>query len=187
MQVQEQCRETQADDLKWSAVHTHYQQECKVQKILSIKGFQTFLPTFNRVRRWKDRTKTIAEALFPGYMFIANAGEGKLQLLNTPGVCGVVSVGGKPAIIPGNEIESIRKAVSDPCKVEPHPFFQKGDLIRVQEGPLRGAEGILVRKKDSFRLVISVEMLGRSAAVELDACCIEKLAGARPEASAYVS
>lgn len=166
-------RESEAST-QWNALHTRYQHERAVETLLVAKGFETFLPTYERMRRWKDRNKKIAEALFPGYLFIANVYDRRLQLLATPGVCDLVSVGGIPATIPSHEIEAIRKSVRDPSKVEPHAFLKGGDLLRVEWGPLAGVEGILVRVKDSFRLVISIEILGRAAAVEIDAACVIK-------------
>jgi transcription antitermination factor NusG len=160
--------------VQWSALHTHYQHERKVEALLSAKGFETFLPTYESIRKWKDRTKKISEALFPGYLFIADVSEHRLQVVTTPGVCAIVSVAGTPATIPGHEIEAIRRCVSDPAKVAPHPCLRGGDSVQVQSGPLAGVAGILVRMKDSCRLVVSVEILGRAAAVEIDAGCVRK-------------
>jgi len=159
---------------QWSALHTRYQHERTVETLLVAKGFETFLPTYERVRRWKDRNKRIAEALFPGYLFVANVHDRRLKVLGTPGVCDLVSVAGIPATIPNHEIEAIRRSVADPSKVAPHPFLKGGDLLRVEWGPLAGVEGILVRAKDAFRLVVSIEILGRAAGVEIDAACVIK-------------
>ena len=165
--------------VRWNALHTRYQHERQVETMLSAKGFETFLPTYDSFHKWKDRTKKISEALFPGYLFIADVTERRLQVMTTPGVCAIVSVGGAPATIPEHEIEAIRKCVSDAGKVEPHPYLQSGDVIRVQSGPLSGVEGVLVRKKDSCRLVVSVQILGRAAAVEIDAACVSKASWGR--------
>jgi transcription antitermination factor NusG len=163
-----------AASTQWNALHTRYQHERTVETLLVAKGFETFLPTYERVRRWKDRNKRIAEALFPGYLFVANVHDRRLKVLGTPGVCDLVSVAGIPATIPNREIEAIRKSVADPSKVEPHAFLKGGDLLRIECGPLAGVEGILVRAKDAFRLVVSIGILGRAAAVEIDAACIIK-------------
>ena len=174
MHIQEGNRNEVEKSVQWSALHTHYQSERKVEALLSAKGFETFLPTYESIRRWKDRTKKISEALFPGYLFIADVSERRLQVVTTPGVCAIVCVAGTPASIPGHEIEAIRKCVSDPGKVAPHPFLRGGDSVQVQSGPLAGVAGTLVRMKDSFRLVVSVEILGRAAAVEIDANCVRR-------------
>ena len=90
-------------------------------------------------------------------------------MLNTHGVAAIVSIAGAPAPISNQEIETIRRAISTSAKVEPHPFLQVGDEICVRSGPLAGTTGFLVRKKDSFRLVVCVDILGRAASVEIDA------------------
>jgi transcription antitermination factor NusG len=161
-------------NFQWGALHTRYQHERKVEAILNAKGFETLLPSYHTLRQWKDRKRTISEPLFPGYLFIAGVNDRRLEVMSTPGVCAIVCVAGRPATIPADEIEAIRKCVSDPGKVEPHPYLKGGDSVRVQSGPLSGVEGILVRKKDSCRLVVSVEILGRAAAVEIDAACVRK-------------
>lgn len=115
----------------------------------------------------------MAAALFPGYVFVANAQQERLRVVTTPGVCGIVSVAGVPAVIPSHEIESIRRAVAGPYPLEPHVYLKEGDHVRIIRGPLTGIEGILVRKKGSLRLIVSVEMLGRAAAMEIDEANIE--------------
>jgi transcription antitermination factor NusG len=187
MHIQEGNRNEVEKSVQWSALHTHYQHERKVEALLSAKGFETFLPTYESMRRWKDRTKRISEALFPGYLFVADVSERRMQVIATPGVCAIVCVAGTPATIPGHEIEAIRKCVSDPAKVAPHPYLRGGDSIQVQSGPFAGVAGILVRMKDSFRLVVSVEILGRAAAVEIDASCVRKTNWGRPLNPAQVT
>ena len=163
---------------QWSAVHTRHQHEKIAATILAIKGFETFLPTYNVIRQWKDRKKRISLPLFPGYLFVADVCERRPQVLSTPGVCAILSTEGAPAIIPSYEIEAIRRTVSSRYDIEPHPFMKQGDRVRVHSGPLAGVEGFLVRKKDAFRLVVSVEILGRAAAVEINSSSAERLSPA---------
>src|ERR1700752_3872233 len=151
MRMEHDNRHEAERNFQWSALHTRYQHERKVEAILNAKGFDTFLPSYHTVRQWKDRKRTISEPLFPGYLFIAGVNDQRLQVTSTPGVCAIVCVAGTPATIPADEIEAIRKCVSDPGRVEPHPYLKGGDIVRVQSGPLFGVEGILVRKKDSCR------------------------------------
>jgi transcription antitermination factor NusG len=160
------------NERKWCAVHTRYQSEQQVDASLRTKGLQTFLPTFVNTHEWKDRKKRISEALFPGYLFVADVGEQRLQVVSTPGVCSIVSVAGIPAIIPNDEIEAIRRAMESPYNVEPHPYLKEGDHVQVVHGPLAGVNGILVREGSTARLVLLVEMLGRAAAVEIDRNCV---------------
>jgi len=170
---------------QWCALHTRHQHESLVDGVLRMKGFDTFYPTSNRIHVWKDRKKRISEALFPGYLFVSDIGAHRLEVVSTPGVCSIVSIAGVPATIPNDEIESIRRAVSSPYPVEPHAYLKEGDCVRVAHGPLSGIKGILVRKGNSARLVLAVQMLGRAAAVEIDSAFVEPLScvqGKSPDA-----
>src|SRR5215469_198545 len=100
------------EEKQWSAIHTRYQHECVVNDVLRSKGFETFFPTFKAIHVWKDRTKEVRAALFPGYLFVNDIGDRRLRIVTTPGVCSIVCVSGTPAIIPHQEIESIRLAVT---------------------------------------------------------------------------
>jgi transcription antitermination factor NusG len=111
--------------------------------------------------------------------------ERRLQVVTTPGIVSILSINGEAATIPEFEIESVRRAVEWGNRVEPHPFLQRGDRVRVISGPLQGLEGILVRKKNLYRLVLAVEILERSAAVEVDVSTVERV-GSRPHTSPWV-
>ena len=164
---------SQREPAVWCAVHTRYQHERLANELLESKGFETFLPTFARIHRWKDRKKEICEPLFPGYLFVADIGVRRMQVVITPGVCSVICSGGAPATIPTHEIEAIRKVVAGPQRVEPYPYLREGERVRVVRGPLAGTEGILIRRGRCARLIVSVELLGRAAAVEIDGACVE--------------
>jgi transcription antitermination factor NusG len=158
----------------WHALYTRHQHEKIVAQILTVKGFETFLPLHAAAHQWKDRTKVVSLPLFPCYVFLKGAPEHRrLQIVTTPGVYGFVLSAGQPAIIPTTEMEAIRRVVESGARLEPHPFLKRGDKVRIKSGPLVGVQGILVRKKNTYRLVISVEMLGKSAAMEVDAFQVE--------------
>ena len=161
----------------WCAVYTRHQHEQAVAKVLSYKGFEAFLPLYGTAHRWRDRTKKILLPLFPCYVFLKlkTALERPLDILTTPGVYSLVSTAGQPAAIPPAEIDAIRLAVESGSGIEPHPLLKCGEWVRVKCGPLVGIEGILVRKKNLYRLVISVEMLGKAAAIEVDGFQVEQL------------
>ena len=148
--------------------------------VLTSKGFETLLPLYPVARRWKDRTKLLFLPLFPCYVFLNGGLERRLDIMTTPGIHAFVTTAGQPAAIPPIEIEAIRRAVESSAHVEPHPFLRYGEWVRVKYGPLAGVQGILVRKKNLYRLVLSVEMLGKSVAVEVDACLVEGVSGNRP-------
>ncbi len=160
----------------WCALHTRHQHEGTVARILGTKGVEVFLPTYRTVRRWKDRNKQLVLPLFPGYVFCAYKTDRRIQILSTPGVHTIVTNGkNSPAEIPGHEILAIRRAVESPLHLEPHPYLKGGDVVRIKSGPLEGLEGVVSRSKDAFRVVLSVEMLGKSAAVEIDAGSVERM------------
>ena len=159
----------------WHALHTRYQHEKVVAELLTREGFETFLPLYTTVHRWKDRIKRLSLPLFPCYVFLRGGVDRRLQILNTPGVHAIVETAGRPGVIPEPEIAAIRRAVENSLQIEPHPFLANGDWVRIKTGPLVGLEGFLVRKQDQLRLVLSVEMLGRAVAVEVDAFIVERV------------
>jgi len=157
----------------WYAIYTRHQHEKMVAQILTSKGFNTFLPLYATTHNWKDRTKALSLPLFPCYVFLKGGIERRLQIVTTPGIFGLVSSGGQPAAIPDVEIEAIRRVIESGTRVEAHPFLKCGNWVRVKCGPLAGIEGILVRKKNISRLVLSVEILGTAAAMEVAAFQVE--------------
>src|SRR5271168_3421032 len=153
----------------WWALYTRHQHEKTVTEMLSTKGFDVFLPLYGSIRKWKDRSKKITLPLFPCYVFVRGGLDRRLQVVTTPGVHMILFNGEQVAMIPGVEIEAIRRAVEGPFRVEPHPFLKCGERVRVIRGSLLGVEGVLVRKKNLYRLVLSVDMMAQSVAVEIDA------------------
>ena len=159
----------------WYAIYARHQHEKTVAQILTSKGFETLLPLYESARRWKDRTKVLSLPLFPCYVFVRGGLERRLDILTTPGIYALVSSAGRPSPIPPVEIEAIRRAVESGAHIEPHPFLKSGDLVRIKCGPLVGIQGILVQKKNLYRLVLSVEMLGQAAVLEVDSLLVERL------------
>lgn len=163
----------------WHALYTRHQHEKTVHQILTTKGFDTLLPLYQTARRWKDRTKLLSLPLFPCYVFLKGGLERRLDIMTTPGIHALVSSAGQPVAISPNEIDAIRRAVESGLHVEPHPLLNCGEWVRVKAGPLAGVQGILVRKKNLYRLVLSVPILGKAAAVEVDAFLVEGLSSKR--------
>jgi len=159
----------------WFAVCTRHQHEKTAARILEYKEFEVFLPLYKARHRWKDRFKEVYVPLFPGYLFVREELRRWLAIITTPGVSSIVSCGGQPAAIPFSEIEGVKRIVESTLRVEPHPFLKSGDWVRVKHGPIAGVEGILLRQKNVARLVLSIEMLGKSAAVEVDAIDVERI------------
>jgi len=162
---------------QWYAVCTRHQHDKSAARILEYKEFEVFLPLYKARHRWKDRIKEVSVPLFPGYLFVREGFQRWLAILTTPGVSSIVSSGGQPVAIPFSEIEGVKRVVESTLRVEPHPFLKSGDRVRVKCGPIAGVEGILIRHKNVARLVLSVELLGKSAAVEVDATDVERISG----------
>jgi transcription antitermination factor NusG len=159
----------------WYAVYTRHQHEKTVAQLLAMKGFRTLLPLYQAVHAWADRSKIVHLPLFPCYVFIRGGLERRLHILTTPGIRGLVSCGRRPAAIAPHEIEAFQRVVGNGFRVEPHPLLKCGDWVQVKSGPLQGIRGLLVRKKSVWRLVLSVEILGKAAAVEVDSLQVERL------------
>ena len=162
-------------DSAWYALYTRHQHEKVVASLLSGKGFEVFLPLYSTVHRWKDRDKHLSLPLYPGYVFLRDCLEQKLQIMMTPGVHSIVGTAGCPEPILNFEMEAVKRVIDSSCAVAPHPFLHSGDRVRVTHGPLEGIEGILLRKKNTFRLVLSVEMLRKAVAVEVDTSMVEPI------------
>lgn len=157
----------------WFALYTRHQHEKVVAQYLSRKGMIVLLPLYTEAHRWKDRVREVSLPLFPNYVFVSGGFERKAEVLSMPGIYDFVRFGGSPAPIPGREIEMVRRVVERGQHVEPYPFLNTGDRVRVKSEPLKGLEGILIRRKNSYRLVLSIELLARSIAVEVDAFDVE--------------
>jgi transcription antitermination factor NusG len=158
---------------RWYVAYTNPRHEKRVAGQMDRNCIECFLPVYRSVRRWKDRRKQLELPLFPGYVFVHVALRDRLQVLQLPGVVQFVSFHGKPAPIPILEIESLRNGLAQKVRAEPHPYLRVGRQVRVHSGPMAGLEGVLVRRKDKFRVVLSIHLIQRSIAVEVDEAEIE--------------
>jgi len=159
----------------WFAVWTRSRHERVVRDQLAGLGFEVFLPTVMRWRRWNDRRKQVEFALFPGYCFARFLRSDRLPVLKCSGVVDVVSFNGEIAPIPEHEIESIRTLLASQLPFDPCPLIPEGALVRVAHGPLRGAIGRIERKGPRTNLVLSIDILNRAVSVTVDAADIEPL------------
>ena len=163
------------DSETWWALYTRHQREKVVADMLAAKGFEVFLPLYESTRRWKDRRKVLSLPLFPCYLFVRGGLYRRLEVVSTPGVHTILYRGDHIAVVPEMEIDAIQRAVAGTYRAEPHPFLRCGFRVRVIRGALEGVEGILVRKKNLCRLVLSVAMLSQSVSVEVNAWDVEPL------------
>ncbi len=158
----------------WYAVWTRSRHEKAVEEHLARKDVEVFLPTISRWSRWKDRKKRIDWPLFPGYCFARFDPGNLLTIVSSPGVANVVSFEGKPASIPDEEIEGIRRLVMSGLQYDPCPFIKEGSLVEVIHGPLKGVVGRLEKKASHARLVLSVNLIGRAVSVTIDAADVRQ-------------
>jgi transcription antitermination factor NusG len=160
---------------RWYAAYTCPRHEKYVTRQAQERELDCFLPVYHSLRRWKDRRKEIELALFPGYVFVHIPLKDRLRVLQIPGVVHLVSFNGMPAALPDTDIEGLRAGLEKQVCVLPHPYLKVGRKVLVRSGPMRGMQGILTRKKDRVRLVVSLELIMRSVAVEVDAADVEPL------------
>ncbi|MGA9474784.1 MAG: UpxY family transcription antiterminator [Terriglobales bacterium] len=172
-------------DLHWYAVQTRANHEKRVRQQLDLRVVETYLPVYESLRHWKDRRVRLELPLFPGYLFVRLALCDRLQVLRTPSVVRIVEFGGKAVALPDPEIETLRRGLTHELSVEPYPYLKVGRRVRVTTGPLQGFEGILVRKKNRSRFVISLDLIMRSVAVETDVAELEPIHGSIQSARTF--
>jgi transcription antitermination factor NusG len=161
---------------QWYAAYTSANHEKRVAEQLGVREVEHFLPTYSSVRRWKDRRVTLQLPLFPGYVFVRMALRNRLQVLQVPGLARLVGFGSTPAPLPQRDIDVLRAGLTTGVRAEPHPHLNVGRRVRVKEGPLAGLEGILLRWKANWRVVLSIDLIQRAVAVDVDASALEVLA-----------
>jgi transcriptional antiterminator NusG len=160
----------------WYCLHTRSRHEEVVFHHLEDKRIFSFLPRLEVWSRRKDRRKKIQKALFPGYVFVHEVLDPhhRLEILKTPGVVRILGNERGPVAVPDIQIESIQTILGGKSAVSPFPYLKEGQIVRVVEGPLKGCEGFLLKiKEGKEKLVISVDLLQRSVAVEIDGGSVE--------------
>jgi transcription antitermination factor NusG len=157
----------------WYALYTCANHEKHVAAELHVRSVEHFLPLYSSVRRWKDRRVTLDLPLFPGYVFVSVALRDRLQVLQIPSVVRFVAFNGVPTALPNYEMEILQTGLSQQLAAGPHPFLTAGRRVRMRSGPLAGIRGILLRRRGKTRFVVSVELIMRSMAVEIDEADVE--------------
>jgi transcription antitermination factor NusG len=165
----------------WFAVYTSPRHEKRVSEYLKMREIEHYLPIYQVRRKWRNGlTVTLDLPLFPGYLFVYIERSERVRVLEAPGVLSFVGgTGGKPAPLPETEIDALRAGL--PLRhAEPHPLLIVGQRARICSGPLSGMDGVVVRKKNSLRVVLTVDMIMQSVSVEVDASELECLDPAQP-------
>src|SRR5690349_799190 len=152
----------------WFAILVRTGREKTANLLLENSGYECFLPVSRSTRRWSDRTKVVEVPLFPGYFFCRMNPSNRLPVLMTPGVIQIVGVGKTPIPVEEEEIAAIQRVGKSGLSTMPWPYIEIGHMARIEEGPLRGLTGIVVKIKSGVKLVLSVSLLQRSVAVEIE-------------------
>lgn len=164
---------------RWYALQVRTRWESSTSLLLSGKGYQTLLPTYRVKKTWSGKLKELDTPLFPGYVFCEFDAHNRLPVLVTPGVIAVVGRGKIPVPVEDGEIAGIRAAMTSGYRVEPCPYLELGQKVRIESEPLQGLEGILVNFKGNHRIVLSVTLLRRSVALEIDRSCVRPMGPVR--------
>ena len=159
---------SKSEGLKWYALQVHARKEQLVASQLENRNLECFLPTYKSLRKWSDRTKEIQQALFPGYVFCRFEYGNRQPVVMTTGVTQVVGTGKVAIPIADSEIEALQVAVSSGMPTQPWPYLRTGEYVRINYGHLAGLQGILVNFKGNHRVVLSVTLLQRSLALEVE-------------------
>ena len=153
---------------RWYALYTCANHEKRVAAELSSRTVEHFLPLYSSLRRWKDRRVRLDLPLFPGYVFVRLAVQDRLRALEVPSVVRLVGFNNQPAALPDEEMEILRSGLRQRSGAEPHPFLTVGRRVQITGGPFAGLEGVLKRKSNSLRVIISLNLIQRSLAVGVD-------------------
>jgi transcriptional antiterminator RfaH len=153
----------------WFALTVHPKHEHLAARGLGSQGFEVYLPLHRARRRWSDRTKTLDMVLFPGYLFCRFVAQDKLRVMQAPAVRGIVRSGRDPIAVDDSEIEAIRTLIASGRPIDLCPFLQVGQHVRISHGPFESVRGVIVRTDENWRVVVSVEALGCSISVAVDA------------------
>jgi transcriptional antiterminator NusG len=167
---------TQQSSANWFAAYTNSHHEKRVASHFGERQIESFLPLYSVLHRWKNRCEVDLDLpLFPNYVFVHIDPRERVRVLEVPGVLSLVGFGRTLAPLSDFEVESLRSCVGQ-RKIEPHPYLVIGERVRIKAGPMAGMEGVLVRKKSNYRVVLALDVIMQCVAVEVDADDVEPAA-----------
>ena len=163
---------------RWFAVYTTSRHEKRVAQHLALREIEYYLPLYRSERKWSDGSRVTLELpLFPGYLFVRIRRNERVRVLDVPGALTVVGgTGGEPVALPDDAIEALRTGLYL-RKAEPHPLLTVGQRARIRSGALAGMEGVVMRMKNSFRVILTLEHIQRSIAVDVSGDDLEPVGG----------
>jgi transcription antitermination factor NusG len=176
-----------SDLRSWYALQVRTRWESSTSVLLSGKGYETLLPTYKIKKNWSGKSREVNAPLFPGYVFCQFDAQNRLPVLVTPGVISVVGRGRVPIPVEDAEIAAIQTLVSSGFRASPWPFLELGQKVRIERNPLQGLEGILIHFKGNHHIVLSVTLLRRSVALEIDRSCVRPIGPVRSTVEEAIS
>ncbi len=161
---------------EWFAAYTMSRHEKRIAAHCERIGIEQFLPLYTWQRSWKNRTRVdLQMPLFPNYIFVRLLPQDQGPLMRLPGLLSIVGNTTGPVVIRDDDMESLRRIIA--CKsIEPYPFVTNGDKVRVMMGPLTGVMGVVVRKGNGLRFIVTLDVIGKSVSLQIDGSALERIA-----------
>jgi transcription antitermination factor NusG len=163
------AEDTAQSQVLWYAGYTASRHEKRVAEHFTQRGVEHFLPLYETIHRWNNGRHRVQLPLFPGYIFVRIALQERLRVIEVPGFVRLVGFNSLPHPLPDADISRMKEALNRGALAEPYPYLTVGTRVEVRNGPLQGMTGILLRRQNKYRVVISVDLIMRSMAVEVEA------------------
>lgn len=157
---------------RWYACYTRARHEKQVERLLVQRGIECYLPLVPRLRKWKDRRKLVSMPMFPSYVFGKFSASELYQVLNVPGVATVVRSNGRLVPIKAEDLENVKRFAAGlqgtNISLQVRPYVSEGQRVRVMEGPLEGVEGVVIKRRNSTRVLVGLEAIGQGLEINVD-------------------
>ena len=161
--------------MPWYALYTRPRHEKKAAELISEKDYEVYYPTIKKVRQWKYRKKKVEMPLFNSYIFANFEYNQRFEILKTHGIVKIINFSGEPAIVPDWQIDSLKRMLEFPETVRLEKYISPGEIVEIMAGPMRGLKGMVNLKKDSKRLVLSIDGIFQSISVEIEEEFVERV------------